>query len=235
LTASLPGFSVAIGEGEEISAMSVRLIFAAVAMVVPLIGTAHAQTSPTWQRCINEPRQVETDEQIAACTTLIDGGQESRTNLAAAHVNRGIALRRKGDSDKALADYDEAVRLQPDVATAFNGRGGIYNDRKEYDRAIAQFDEALRLRPGNPQFHNNRGNAWLGKRDFERALRDYEEAIRLDPKYVSPYNGRGAVYLEQRQYDRAITEFDAVLRLVPDHRNAILNRQRAIDAKAAGR
>ena len=58
-----------------------------------------------------------------------------------------LAYADKQEYDRAIADYDEAIRLNPEVATAFNNRGNAYADKHLYDRAIADYDEAIRLNP----------------------------------------------------------------------------------------
>jgi tetratricopeptide (TPR) repeat protein len=58
-----------------------------------------------------------------------------------------MAWRVKKEYDKAIADYDEAIRLDPKYAIAFNNRGSAWLIKKEYDKAIADYDEAIRLDP----------------------------------------------------------------------------------------
>src|SRR5262249_16559641 len=53
----------------------------------------------------------------------------------------------KGDRDRAIADYNEAIRLDPENAMAFNNRGASYANKGDRDRAIADYNEAIRLNP----------------------------------------------------------------------------------------
>ena len=211
------------------SAVAVAVL--AAALLAPS-GIVRAQLSPEWQRCVNSGNRLDVDLQIGGCTAVIQGGRETNENLGIAYGNRGLAWRRKGDNAKAMADYDQAIRLKPDSAGSLNGRGNIHNDRKEFDRALADFDVAIRLSPYTAVIYNNRGNSWAGKRDYPRALRDYDQAIKLNPQYANAYNGRGATYLEMGQHDRAIEDFDAALRIEPRHPDALGNRQLALKAKA---
>ena len=66
------------------------------------------------------------DEKIAACTRSINSGFWKGPNLAWAYTNRGIAYRAKGQPDRAIADYDQAIRLNPNFAMAFYNRGIAY-------------------------------------------------------------------------------------------------------------
>jgi hypothetical protein len=58
------------------------------------------------------------DEKIAACTRSINSGTWKGPNLAWAYTNRGIAYRAKDEPDRAIADYDKAIWLNPKFADA---------------------------------------------------------------------------------------------------------------------
>ncbi|GHU52814.1 hypothetical protein FACS1894200_13340 [Spirochaetia bacterium] len=71
-------------------------------------------------------------------------------NSAFAYNNRGIAYKNKGEYDRAIADYTQAITLDPNYAVAYAGRGIIYDDYKgDYQRAIADYTQALKLDPNN--------------------------------------------------------------------------------------
>ena len=61
----------------------------------------------------------------------------------------------------AIADYNEAIQLDPGSALAYNGRGIAWRDKKDYDKAIADYNEAIRLDPGYAFAYYNRGVAFL--------------------------------------------------------------------------
>jgi tetratricopeptide (TPR) repeat protein len=212
--------------------MKHRVIAAALAAILLAPTASGAQTSPEWERCVNRGQRFAIDLQIDGCTAIIQAGRETTNNLGIAHGNRGLAWRRKGDNNKAMADYNQAIQLKPDSLSSINGRGNIYNDRKQWDLAIADFNLAMRLSPNTAIIYNNRGNSWAGKGDHQRALADYNEALRLNPQYANAFNGRGATYHEMRQYDRALQDFDAALRIDPGHPDALSNREKTIKAKA---
>ena len=61
--------------------------------------------------------------------------------------------------DKAIADYGEAIRLEPKFAWASNNRGLAWSAKGVYDKAIADYGEAIRLEPKFAWASNNRGLA----------------------------------------------------------------------------
>jgi len=130
------------------------------------------------------------DQAIAACTRAISSGRLHGHDLAAEFYNRGINHAHNGNYDSAIADYTEAIRLDPKYADAYGNRGNAYREKHELDRALADYDEALRQRPGPIDFFN-RGNAYYGKKDYDHAIADYTEAIRLDSTFTRAYYNRG--------------------------------------------
>src|ERR1700736_2539625 len=86
------------------------------------------------------------DEAIAACSRVIGSGVKG-ADASRAFLNRGVEYVAKGDLDHAIADYDEAIRLDPKFVNAYYRRGNSYYSKGDYDRAIADYDEAIRLDP----------------------------------------------------------------------------------------
>jgi tetratricopeptide (TPR) repeat protein len=154
------------------------------------------------------------DRQIAGCTRAI-AFPPARNIRGFLLSNRGNAWYSKGEFDRAIADFDEAVQLDPKNGLPRNGRGTVWYAKGEYDRAIADFDEAIRLDPKNGLPHNGRGNAWKEKREFDRAIADYNEAIRLAPKYVVAYGNRGEVWRLKGDLERALADQDQAVALDP--------------------
>ncbi|MGQ0584104.1 MAG: tetratricopeptide repeat protein [Reyranella sp.] len=153
------------------------------------------------------------DLRIASCTALIQSGKFSGEKLAEFFITRGQVLSMSSDLDRALADFNDAVRLAPQSAFALHMRGHIYFRKKDYVRAIADLDEAIRLDPSFADAWFERGTIHRGKDDIDRAIADWNEAIRLNPKYVSAIYGRGFAYQVKGEYDRAIVDYTEVIRL----------------------
>ncbi len=106
-------------------------------------------------------------------------------------VNRGSYRLDQGDYDRALRDFDTAIRLDPKNARAFGGRGRGRAMRQEYDKAIQDFTEAIRLDPSRGWAFNDRGFIYLRTGSWSAALADFDEAIRLDPRETQAYANRG--------------------------------------------
>ena len=131
----------------------------------------------------------------------------STRNICAAYNNRGAVYFYKGDTDRAIKEYDEAIRLGPKNPAAYNNRGSAYSEKSDYDRAIKDFDAAIRLDPKYVAAYYNRGNAHKGKGEYDRAIKDYSEAIRLDPKYTWAYSVRGDAWRGKNDFERAAKDY----------------------------
>ncbi len=105
---------------------------------------------------------------------------------------------KSGDFDRAIAEYSEAIRLDPTNAKAFFGRGVAYAKKGDLDRAISNYTEVIRLEPWNALAFANRGNDYFKKGDFDRAIADFNEAIQLEPnKFAWAYCNRGNAKLKK--------------------------------------
>jgi tetratricopeptide (TPR) repeat protein len=194
--------------------------------------------------CTKMPRDVDYDAcfkqsgemAIVACTQSIASGRYEGGNLAALYNNRGIEYNAKRDYDDAIADYDQAIGLDPKYALAFNNRGQTYAAKSNYDRAIADYSQAIRIDalPKSGTYINvydNRGQAYAAKGDYEHAIADYSEAIRIDPKYALAYNNRGIVYAARGDFDRAIADYSQAIHIDPKNALMLNNRGQAYATK----
>jgi tetratricopeptide (TPR) repeat protein len=157
------------------------------------------------------------DDALAACTRLISSKTLRGGELAQAYVSRGlIYIRFKADWDRAIADYDEALKLNPKFAGAYAGRAAANLRKGNIDRALPDLNEGLRLDPKSPGIHNVFGYYYNKKGDHERALTEVNEALRLYPQYLYAFSNRGEIYEKKGEYTKALADFRMALSLDPD-------------------
>ena len=130
----------------------------------------------------------------------------------------------KGANDIAIADFNEAIRLDPKSAAAFFNRGDAWYRKEAYDKAIADFNENLRLEPNHTDGYLSRAVAWMMKREYDKALSDHNEAVRLEPKNARLYSLRGVLHKFRRDYDKAIADYNEAIRLDPNLASAYMYR-----------
>jgi len=146
-------------------------------------------------------------------------------------VNRGNLHCEKGDFDQAIADYTEAIRLDPDYYNAYHNRGYTYYQVKnDYDTAIADYNQAIRLNP-NGDTYLLRGLVYHEKGDYDTAIVDYTHVIEIDPNDGIAYVNRGSAYCEKGDYDTAIADYTQAIRLVLNYAPVYHHRALAYQAK----
>jgi tetratricopeptide (TPR) repeat protein len=183
----------------------IRQVAFAVLFLAAWSHTAEADFTQEIQRCDfggNHP-----DIRIVACTRNIQSGRFTGQNLATAFTNRGLAYKSKGQWDRAIADFSEAIRLKPDFATAFNSRGNSYYGKGHFDRAIEDYDKAIELSPDLAEAFTNRGNVYRKKGQYDRAIEDYDKAIELKPVDGQIFANRGLAYEKKGAPGQALRDF----------------------------
>ena len=131
------------------------------------------------------------EQRIAACNRIIKSGRGTPHERAVAFNNRGGALYYSGKPERAIEDYDQAIKLDPNFAHAFNNRcwSGAVLGRTE--QAAADCTRVLKLHNIANTFEN-RGFIFLKRGEFDRAIADYETGLRLDPPNKADFlYGRG--------------------------------------------
>ena len=172
------------------------------------------------------------DVAIAACSRAIASGKFTGEELAAMYVSRGVEYKNKRGLDLALADFDQAVRLDPKNPDVYAVRGMAWEAKGDFERALADFDQAIGLDPKNTEAYTVRGMAWQTKGDLDRAIADYDQTIRIDPKDTRTYTVRGVAWAGKGDLDRAIADYDQAIRLDP--KNAAVYDNRGIAWAAKG-
>ena len=132
---------------------------------------------------------------------------------------------------KAIADFSEAIRLDPKDADSYFNRGGPWIRLKNNEKAIADFNEAVRLDPTDALAYANRGWAWSDKKDYDKAIADFTEVIRLEPKNAAAHGYRGSAWSKKEEHDKAITDFSEAIRLEPRNANRYHARGSALVLK----
>jgi tetratricopeptide (TPR) repeat protein len=132
------------------------------------------------------------DAAIAACTRAIESKKYSKKKfkrtLSLLYTNRGVEYEIKKEFDKAIADHDQAIKVDPKNWAAYNNRGNAYAGKHDYDHAIADYDEAIKLNPKYAEAYYNRGLAKRNKGNTVGADVDIAQAKTLQSGIGAPAN-----------------------------------------------
>jgi lipoprotein NlpI len=103
---------------------------------------------------------------------------------APAYSGRGAAYLLKGDFDDAVADFDQATKLDPRYANAYHNRGIARRVLGEFGQAIADFDRAIAIDPKYALAYYERGVTYFDQGALVRALADLKQSSLLNPKRI---------------------------------------------------
>lgn len=146
--------------------------------------------------------------------------------FAVAYRGRGDAYDKLKEYQQALADYNQAIRLNPDNAQAYASRGRVYSKLKEYQHAIADYSQAIRLKPDDASAYSSRCLVYYQLKEHHIAIADLNQVTRLKPNDDNAYNLRGLTHLGLQDKPRAIADIQKAAQLYYEQRD-IANYQLA--------
>jgi len=193
-----------------------RLIVLGLLLVSPSglsVATAQ-QRDPDWDDCLQDQAL---DRQIRGCTAVLNRSGETAARRAIAFSRRGFANLLRGQEAAALADFTEALRLDPRDDWALTNRGLILLNTGRVDEAKADLEAAIRLNPRNDTALALRGLLNQERGDLDAAMADFDEAIRLNPQNGVAFYGRARVHDHRGELRQAAEDFRAALRLGQQH------------------
>ena len=115
--------------------------------------------------CVAAAAANDDDRIIAICGALVDNEKALKTDRIKALIARAGAYVAKDQIDRAIGDYDAALRLDPTLADIFNARGELWRRKGDRPRALADFGAAIKL---NPRHEAARANYKSLAQELER-------------------------------------------------------------------
>jgi tetratricopeptide (TPR) repeat protein len=140
---------------------------------------------------------------------------------------RGYVLAEQGELDKALADCNQAIELDPRHAGAYGNRGRVYWRKGEYNRAVADCTKAVGLDQNLCGAYVNRADAYLALGEYDKGIVDCNRAIELGMKDGALWAHRGELWNLLGDTQKAIADCDMAIHLQADLAGAYFERGRA--------
>lgn len=158
------------------------------------------------------------DAAISLYTEVI----EANPKAALAYNGRALAYRGKGETAKALADFDEAVRLKPSLMFYYN-RGVTRYETGDDKSAVADLTRALQSKPGDPRARAlclvARARCYINQAKSGPALSDLNAAIKLRQDSEA-YRLRGIIHKVAHQYEKSLADYEKAIALDPKNADA---------------
>jgi Flp pilus assembly protein TadD len=140
---------------------------------------------------------------------------------AEAYMNRGIAYLESGQVEKALQDFSESLRLEPNALCYYN-RAQAWLAKQDLERAAADLNEAVRLAPEDAETYNMRAIVLSEQESYERGLADIERAIELGHR--SGLQNKAVILEMAGRGEEAVACWDQVLKIKPKDTMALCRR-----------
>lgn len=144
---------------------------------------------------------------IALLTQLIT----RHPSHAVDYNNRGLIYFQSGQQEKALADYNKALQLNPELDNAYNNRANYYASRGQLAEALTDYEIALDLNPGNTRTWINQAITFRDLGLYDLALENLDMALMLGGLEENIYAERGRTYHLRGDWNCALADYQRAL------------------------
>jgi tetratricopeptide (TPR) repeat protein len=152
--------------------------------------------------------------------------EENRTH-ARAYLEEGEQLYINDQDEKAVETFQEAIKLDPELAEAYFRLGLAYvavgKDQEAedaYKKAVEKYKKYLEANGKDAEAHYNMGQAYAGLHLYSEAVREYRQATRLKDDDADMFYDLGTALTKLAQYDEAVAAFSKSLEIDPDNTRA---------------
>ena len=152
---------------------------------------------------------------------------------ASAFINRGVAYARLGEYDQAIADYAQAIQINPNDELPYFNRASAYANLGEFNRAIADYSRCIEMRDALISlcyFLRGLSHEYLGL--YDEAVADYYSSIEEYPARARVYERLGSILYSQGRCEEALQVYLRYMREITymDIDKAIIERIRELRA-----
>ena len=170
---------------------------------------------------------------VAAAWKHVTKALEITPKFAGALTTRAL-LELDGDKlDAAVADLENAVKLDAGYGLSFLVLGAAYNQMQHFDDAIRALDHGVALMPNYWQGYFELAKAYLGKNDLQHAREQLDRCSQQAPAEYAPLHlVKANLDLAIHDYPAAMTELEAYLDREPNSANSERARKALVEVKA---
>jgi tetratricopeptide (TPR) repeat protein len=159
-------------------------------------------------------------------------------NLAAARGRQaetsaylGNLILQRGRVDEAIAQYQRALEINPDLASAHTDLANALLKKRQVEEAIIHAKRAVEIEPHVAGAHNNLAIILLKARRADEAITQFESALRIAPRYTEAHLNLAKALLERKQVEAAIPHLEAALDIQPELAGAHFDLANALVSK----
>lgn len=134
--------------------------------------------------------------------------------------NLGLKQVSAGEFDKAIASWEKALKINPNLSEAWHNRGSALGRLGKYEEAVKSFQRALAIEPLNYQAWNDRAHALYQMQQWSEAVNSWDNAIKITPGNHLFWYNRGCALEQLEDWEESITSYEKSLEIKPDFQPA---------------
>ena len=161
-----------------------------------------------------KPPNTEAIEQSS--NTVRDELDESSLELIEGWFNLGLKQVSAGEFTKAIASWEKALKINPNLSEAWHNRGSALGRLGSYEAAVESFQSALEIDPQNYQAWNDRAHALYQLENWAEAVDSWSNAINIMPGNHLFWYNRGCALEQLEKWQDAIASYEKALEIKPD-------------------
>jgi len=136
--------------------------------------------------------------ELQSASQCDENNPELRISMAAAYSE-------KGDMNRALAAFEDALRIKPDHVEALRGAAELNLRLEKNEKALASLQRLVEIEPNDTQARSDLGAAFAATGNLEKAREQFQQALQLQPNNASALEGLGNVHLKLGENEEAVS------------------------------
>lgn len=159
---------------------------------------------------------LEQQQELATNTVQIQELEQSSLELIESWFNLGLKQVSAGEYSEAIASWDKALKINPNLPEAWHNRGSALGRLGDYEAAVKSFQSALALDPDNYQAWNDRAHALYQLENWSGSIESWSQAIKIMPGNHLFWYNRGCAFEQLAKWQDAIASYEKALEIKPD-------------------
>ena len=156
--------------------------------------------------------------------------KKDKSMISRAYRLRGDIYEATGQSDKALADYNTAVKTSPKDIKFYEVRADYFYDKERYDDSDADLNQILKIDPDYALAKMYLGRNCIARKEYAKAIDYFDHVAVLYPNYSSALSFRAEAYFGLKEYISAASDVVGALAIDQDNKALLLLVQNADEA-----
>lgn len=175
-----------------------------------------ASSCTDYEKITEENRKRLDNNQNQEVITALTNVLTEKTDFADGYNLRGIAFLNTNQPEKALADFNTAIKIDNTNYKYFYNRGNIYRQTTQLQDALIDYEKAIELNPNIADLYTNKGAVLLVMNRQKEALAALNKALTLNPSDKNALFNRGQINFLNNDFDKAIADLHHCVELAPD-------------------